>query len=53
MLFPPHHGYPEQARLSIEGQSSILSKGMPCTQCTHSAKFWMPANTRTLATFWW
>ena len=24
------------------------SKGMPCTQCAHSAKFWMSANTRTL-----
>ena len=23
-------------------------KGMPCTQCAHSAKFWMSANTRTL-----
>ena len=27
--------------------------GMPCTQCARSAKFWMSANTRTLATFWW
>ena len=24
------------------------SKGMPCTQCARSAKFWMSANTRTL-----
>ena len=22
--------------------------GMPCTQCAHSAEFWMSANTRTL-----
>ena len=27
---------------------SHLLKGMPCTQCAHSAKFWMLANTRTL-----
>ena len=27
--------------------------GMPCTQCARSAQFWMSANTRTLATFWW
>ena len=28
----------------------VLGKpwGMPCTQCAHSAKFWMSANTRTL-----
>ena len=24
------------------------AKGMPCTQCARSAKFWMSANTRTL-----
>ena len=31
----------------------LATSGMPCTQCAHSAKFWMSANTRTLATFWW
>ena len=25
-----------------------ISWGMPCTQCAHSAKFWMSTNTRTL-----
>ena len=25
-----------------------ITKGMPCTQCAHSAKFWMSANTPTL-----
>ena len=25
-----------------------VSMGMPCTQCAHSAKFWMLANTRTV-----
>ena len=42
MLFPPHHGDPEQARLMLdlsimikaEGQSSILSK------CCISSKYY-------------
>ena len=28
-------------------------KGMPCTQCAHSAKFCMSANTRTLVLVPW
>ena len=31
----------------------IVALGMPCTHCARSANFWMSANTRTLATFWW
>ena len=34
--------------LAPASRVSELSKGMPCTQCAHSAKFWMSANTRTL-----
>ena len=37
-------GYAEVGR----GHLFVLSKGMPCTQCARSAKFWMSANTRTL-----
>ena len=32
-------------KLLKRGQCAL---GMPCTQCAHSAKFWMSANTRTL-----
>ena len=29
-------------------ENTLYLKGMPCTQCARSAKFWMSANTRTL-----
>ena len=39
--------------MSHESWVMRAPKGMPCTQCARSAKFWMSANTPTLATIWW